>query len=258
MKYLIERQLKWAERHEVSYEELRHIERKLLEVDPHHVPKYARYYVSAFERPDVLVVSNKKPTQLKLFKWGLMSNKMKNYEEAVKSVTKYRTANARGEEMFEKRLYREAAANRRCIVLIDGFFEYHHHNNKAYPFHIYPRDEESMLLGGIYEEYLNRETGEVIPSVSVITTKASPKMTVLHNNPKLPEPRMPLILDDENLDKWLYDTEEAKKLVKPYPDGKLNFKSVPQLTGKNGVGDTERAVEEVIYPELEETYKKIA
>ena len=70
-----------------------------------------------------------------------------------------------------------------------------------------------MPVAGLWDEWTDRETGELLHSFSVVTTKANALMSKIHNNPKLPEPRMPLILHEGKEDEWLQkiDKEEDQK-----------------------------------------------
>lgn len=77
-------------------------------------------------------------------------------------------------------------------------------------------------------------------------------MSVIHNNPKLPEPRMPLILDEDMEDAWLNlsGMSVLSELAVSLPDEKLEAYTVQKLKGSNAVGNTEAASQKYIYPEL--------
>jgi putative SOS response-associated peptidase YedK len=80
-------------------------------------------------------------------------------------------------------------------------------------------------------------------------------LSKIHNNPKLNEPRMPLILEGGSIQKWLNLSEEQNALLKevcvPFSDEELQAHSVGKLRGKNAVGPGPEAIEEVKYEELE-------
>lgn len=113
------------------------------------------------------------------------------------------TLNARGETIFEKPSFRTSAKNHRCIIYVAGFYEHHHYNNKTYPFFIYRKDAQPMALAGLWSEWKNPDTGGRLNTFSIVTTKGNKMMARIHNNPKLKEPRMPVILPSELEDEWL-------------------------------------------------------
>ncbi len=140
--------------------------------------------------------------------WGFLPNGVKNLEAAERFWNGYKdekgkwntgfiTLNAMGEELFEKRLYQDAALNRRCIVFVDGFYEWHHFfpigrkgqrlkTPTKYPHHIFLKDNPLpfFMMAGIWNlwkhEEVNNETGEIetiiTPTFAVVTTKANALM----------------------------------------------------------------------------------
>jgi putative SOS response-associated peptidase YedK len=55
-----------------------------------------------------------------------------------------------------------------------------------------------MALAGLWEEWVDRESGEIIHSTTIVTTHGNALMQKIHNNPKADGPRMPVILPREN------------------------------------------------------------
>ena len=92
-------------------------------------------------------------------------------------------------------------------------------------------------------------------TVSIVTTRANPLMSRVHNNPKMSEgPRMPLILPKENEVEWLTlsisDAKDLEHLTQPFDDSLLEAYTVPKLKGKQAVGNTEKAITKYDYQEL--------
>jgi putative SOS response-associated peptidase YedK len=81
-------------------------------------------------------------------------------------------------------------------------------------------------------------------------------MERIHNNPKIKEPRMPVILPSELEDKWLQpthndlDIEAIQALLQKYPEGELVAYPVAKLRGKEYQGNVKGISDEVSYPEL--------
>lgn len=115
----------------------------------------------------------------------------------------YTTLNARGETIFEKTSFRESAKHNRCIFYVDGFYDHHHYNGNTYPFFDYRKDNEPLALAGLWSEWINPDTKGSINTFSIVTTNGNPMMAKIHNNLKLKEPRMQVILPLELEDKWL-------------------------------------------------------
>lgn len=244
IKTKLETQLKRAKHYnnEAWIAELENELKPYLENDYHHV--------SGFTHPTVLIYTCDKPYKPQAFQWGLVPYWVK--DEKQKQQLWNKTINARCETIFEKPSFKKAASDQRCLVYVDGFYEHHHYKGKTVPFYIYRHDGKPMVLGGLFDSWLNTETGEQIQTFSVVTTKANGLMSKIHNNPKLIEPRMPLILsDDESADKWLavgLKTESSlKDLFMPLPDDVLSAHAVAPIRGKNALGNVSSVSDEVFY-----------
>ncbi|PLX18768.1 MAG: SOS response-associated peptidase [Marinilabiliales bacterium] len=214
-----------------------------------------KYNASGFAHPDIIAYSNEKPHEPVLFTWGLIPSWAKTEKDAKNIWNK--TINARGETLFEKPSFRDAATHKRCIIPVNGFYEHHHHKGNKYPFYIKRKDNEPVNLAGIWSEWTNQETGEFFQTCSVVTTKANTMMAKIHNNPKLNEARMPIILTDGKEDAWLQtvgkkmDQEVLQQFLIPFPEQKLKAYTVRKLSGKDSPGNVPEASEEYVYDELE-------
>jgi putative SOS response-associated peptidase YedK len=238
-------------RHLQDMEEARRLEEAL----HHYEGQVLFHHVSGFDHPKLVVFTGQEPFVPKLFTWGLVPSWVKDRDQAAKLWNQ--TLNARGETIFDKPAFRGSARNKRCVVYLDGFYEHHHANKRTYPHFIRLKDGEPFAVAGLWEEWVDRNTGEVLRTFAIVTSPANELMARIHNNPKLEEgPRMPLILPDELVDQWLrpvqdeLDEQRIKELVKPYPAEEMMAHTVCQLRGKQGVGNTAEACAEHVYPEL--------
>ncbi|RZT00193.1 SOS response-associated peptidase [Aquimarina brevivitae] len=204
--------------------------------------------------PRLLVYTNEAPEYPVVSQWGLIPFWSKSLEDGKKFWNN--TLNARGETIFEKPSFRDAAKYKRCLVYLDGFYEHHHYKGKTYPFYIYRKDQEPMALAGLWSEYVDKETGELLHTFSIVTTTGNELLTKIHNNPKLKEPRMPVILPDQLADQWLLEYQDAlgqkalEELLQPYPSEELEAYTVDRLRGKEYMGNQEEITEKVTYEEL--------
>jgi len=213
------------------------------------------YYETGFNHPDIPVITNRQPNQIQLYGWGLIPFWVKDPKQAVDLSN--RTLNARGEDMFQKPSFRNAAQNKRCLILVDGFFEYHWHKGSSYPFYIKMKNEEPMLLAGLWETWHYKEEDMVRNTCSIVTTRANSLMEYIHNKPKgSEESRMPVIVPEGLEEKWLMDVKdqidkhEIQDLIRPFDETWLESYTVHRLKGKEGVGNSPKAVVQLTYPEL--------
>jgi putative SOS response-associated peptidase YedK len=151
-----------------------------------------RYHVGAFENVKLPVITNHDPDQIQLFKWGLIPFWVKDEKTAIE--LKDRTVNARSETIFEKPAFRSSAGKKHCLVITDGFFEWRYYNGKNYPYYIKLKDREVFSIAGLWDRWVNKDSGKEIYSYTIITTEANPLMAKIHNKKK----RMPVILDKKN------------------------------------------------------------
>lgn len=212
------------------------------------------YQLSGFSHEKVFIYTNKAPEVPIHSVWGLIPSWVKSEEQKVKLWNS--TLNARGESIFEKPAFRDAAKHSRCVLHVDGFYEHHYFKSKNYPYLIQRVDMEPISFGGLFSEWLDKFTGEIINSFSIVTTRGNELLSKIHNNPKMTEPRMPLILNEKDEEMWLQnETSEAfykeiSSLIKPNTEFELKAHTVHRLNGKESLGNTPEAMEEFIYPEL--------
>ena len=237
--YLTKRQLDYAKRYGDS-EDLADIKSRLP----------AAYAVNGFQFPKIPLITEKNGWQA--FEWGLIPEWVKSDKNAYEIRSK--TLNARGESIFEKPAFKDAAQNRRCLVVVDGFFENHHEGNRVIPYFICHKEAQPLSLGGLWSEWEN-EQGVFRHTVSIVTTQANSRMEFIHNNPKVRArggARMPLILPRENEQAWLDSSlkqDEVRRLILPFSERFLQDYTVRPLSGKSSPGNTPSALEKYIFPD---------
>jgi putative SOS response-associated peptidase YedK len=241
----LEAQLKRAKRSNNEFA-IREIEEKLkpyLDLPLNHV--------SGFDHPKMLIYPSESSFSPKVATWGLVPFWTKN--EADKNLIWQKTLNAKAETLFEKPAFKEVAKNKRCLIYIEGFYEHHFHNGKAFPHFVKHKNEEPLVLAGIYDDWLNNVNHNMLKSFSIITTVGNELMTKIHNNPKLSGPRMPLVLDEELAEKWLSPNPKNIEAVLQYrPIENLVAYPVKPIKGKRASGNVSTASSPHYYPELEE------
>jgi len=200
------------------------------------------YYFSAFELPELPVIQSEDPETINLLKWGLIPFWVR--DEKAASKIRLKTINARMESIREKPSYREAVKSRRCLVLCRGFYEWETRGKEKIPYYIYLDGEVPMAMAGLYENWTNRETGELVKTFTIITTAANPMMEKIHNTKK----RMPMILPADSEKAWIdaeLPVERACEFLKPVPEKKMRAHTISRLITARGV---DKNVPELIEP----------
>lgn len=150
---------------------------------------------NGFTFPKTPIITNAEPQIIQHFNWGLIPSWSKD-----NSIRAY-TLNARIETITEKPSFKNYIKNR-CLILADGFYEWKWLDSKGknkQKYLITLPNEELYAYAGIYSEYTDQQTGEIINSYSIVTTEANALMSEIHNIKK----RMPIILKPEDENNWL-------------------------------------------------------
>lgn len=131
--------------------------------------------------------------------------------------------------------FRNAIRKRRCIIPADAFIEGPEKEKLSKPFVVYLNDKKRPFgLAGIYEDWTNKETGEVIRTFAIITTTATKLLQEIGHH------RSPVILDTENENTWLdekADLGEVTQCLHPYDDSQMNAYPISPAIKKPGVNE---------------------
>lgn len=170
-----------------------------------------QYHVNAFNYPKFPIITESDEVQV--FNWGLIPywTKDRNSADEIKRMT----LNARADTIFEKPSFREPIMKKRCLIPSTGYFEWRHEAKKKIPYFIFLKDEPIFSMAGIYDSWLDKETGEEKRTFSIITTDANPLTDYIHNT----KHRMPAILSKEEEEIWLdasLSKTDIESLLNPY------------------------------------------
>ena len=97
--------------------------------------------------------------------------------------------NARAETALERRTFRESVLHRRCVIPARHFYEWDSDKNKVIFFR---EDRPVLFMAGFYNRF--QDGARFI----ILTTEANASVGPVHN-------RMPLVLDEGELEDWVYD-----------------------------------------------------
>ncbi|MBL7967323.1 MAG: SOS response-associated peptidase [Prolixibacteraceae bacterium] len=244
VKALLRSQLKRAKRH-ADEQAIQEIQLQLFELGVTDL-----FQVSGFAHPKMLIYTDAQSLP-EVATWGLVPHWVKDEQGKIQLWNS--TLNARGETIFEKASFRDAAKSKRCLIYLDGFYEHHHLGGKTFPFFISRKDGEPFAVAGLWAEWTDRQNKSKLITFSIVTTRANQLIARIHNNPKLEGPRMPVILPEELTDHWLnpaLSQNEATELLLPFDEDFLTAHTVARIAGKESKGNVPEASEEVEYPEL--------
>jgi putative SOS response-associated peptidase YedK len=170
--------------------------------------------------------------ELVVGQWGLIPPGCKEHIPKNKDGKRLSTSNARGEEVHWKLGYRDAwKKGQRCIIPASSFFEPNWESGVHIPWRFKRADGALWGLAGIWNVWIDPQTGEWWESYSMMTLNADahPLMSRLHKpvvDPKtkiaLPlahqDKRSVIPLEAHEFELWLAGTvEEAKTLLKLTP-----------------------------------------
>jgi putative SOS response-associated peptidase YedK len=155
---------------------------------------------------DVLAIRHGR--RLSSLRWGLIPSWAKDAKIG------YSTINARADSVATKPAFRSAFKNRRCLVLADGFYEWHTEGKRKQPFLFDVDGGQAFAFAGLWEARQGIET------CSLITTDANELVREVHD-------RMPAILDPSAYDAWLDPAAvDVARLLVPFEAGRMTARPV--------------------------------
>ncbi|HEY9278378.1 MAG TPA: SOS response-associated peptidase family protein [Methylotenera sp.] len=140
------------------------------------------------------------------------------------------TYNARSETVHEKPSYRRAWKERRFgLVLVESFYEPNWESGKAVRWCIRRSDSQPAALASIWERFVDRETGEIIFSFSMLTINADGHEIMKHFHRPEDERRSVVVLDESEYQPWLHaDHELARGMLDLATSGFLVSEAEPR------------------------------
>jgi len=125
-----------------------------------------------------------------------------------------------GKGIINKPSFRNSIRHKRCLVIADAFIEGSEIEKLNKPYLVYLKNHERpFAFAGIYDDWTDPSTGEIITTYAIITTVANSLIQ------KIPHHRSPVILHKKYENTWL--NEEAPltditRLLQPYPSDEMN------------------------------------
>jgi len=209
------------------------------------IPKEHRYtdrYAGITPKPtynaapsQLLPVMPTQSNKVEFFNWGLLPTWAKDIKTA-------QPINARAESLITNPLFRSLLSNKRCLVPADGFYEWQVQSMpqidlfgnsvtskgkpKKQPYRIALKNDDLFSFAGLWDEWIDKNTGEVLKTFTIITTEANDLMRPIHD-------RMPVILTPDAEELWLDEHETDKNLLldllRPYDAKEMKAYPISEL-----------------------------
>lgn len=170
---------------------------------------------------EILAVAASKEGARRLgtFKWGLVPSWAKDPSIGNRMI------NLRAETVSEKPSFRRTLAKHRCIIPVDGFYEWKSmgKGRKKQPFYVRSRDGTVLALAGLWEAWKEKDKAgddDWLRTCTIITTEPNQLLAPIHD-------RMPVVLPPDSWDTWLDrgndDVEALAALLLPAPEDLLEL-----------------------------------
>lgn len=125
-----------------------------------------------------------------LLHWGLIPSWAKD------AAIGYKLSNARSETAAEKPSFRHAFYTQRCLVPVDGWFEWKRDGRHKQPYYHHRPDNKVIWLAGLWEHWINPQDQQTVLSFTLLTRDAAGAAAHIHD-------RMPVCLNPNRMALWL-------------------------------------------------------
>lgn len=215
----------------------------------------ANYNVSAGDKAPIITSAAPQKIQLSHFGFTPSFAAKKTYILNARAEGDHNVENrpdftgAKG--IIKKPYFRKAIRSQRCLVLADAFIEGTTANKLDEPYLVYLKDKNRpFAFAGIYDEWLDSNSGEQYHSFAIITCPPNKLMT------KIGHHRMPVILPPDYYNEYLnldVPLSDVTSLLQRFPADQMNaYKISPAIKSpKNNAKEFIEPVSEWIQPEKE-------
>ena len=118
-------------------------------------------------------------------------------------------------------MFKAPFQKRRCLIPATGFYEWKSQDNKKIK-HFISIDNKLFFMAGLYWFFKDKNNENVLlPAFTILTTEANSKIMSIHN-------RMPVIIDEDNIEKWLLSSnyDELNTMLRPANSDKTYISKV--------------------------------
>jgi putative SOS response-associated peptidase YedK len=140
--------------------------------------------------PAFVVVQREERRAITAYNWGLIPH----WADSPKVAS--RMFNARAETLTASPAFRDALLRKRCLVPVDGFYEWRREGSERQPYSIGRADGRPLVLAGLWAGWRDPATETIRRTFTIVTTTPNDTMATIHD-------RMPVMLDDDHWHAWL-------------------------------------------------------
>ena len=177
-----------------------------LDVRDSRLSNYPRRWNGAPSQEFLVIRQNHKNGErsLDLLKWGLIPHWCKDPKGGRKPI------NAKSETVAHLPTFREAYLTRRCILPVDGFYEWCATKQGKQPYAIAMKDRSQFGIAALWENWKDPTTAEWVRTFVILTTPSNDLVNRIHD-------RMPAILKPAEYERWLGLEPDPHDLLVPFP-----------------------------------------
>ena len=159
--------------------------------------------------------------RLEAMRWGLIPPWARDKSIGAK------LANARAETIDEKPSFRQPFRRQRCLLPVDGYYEWESRPGGKQPVYYSMRDGDLFCLAGLWETWTTPEQNDEpeLPGLGQAQAETLCTFTVITTTPnrlaKRVHDRMPVIVHPADYGNWLSPESKAadlKRLLRPFDD----------------------------------------
>ena len=185
------------------------------------LPPVPNYNVCPTDMVHIVTGGAEGGRRLRAMRWGLVPHWYKTATAGPLLI------NARAETLAEKPAFRDAARQRRGLIIASGFYEWTKDAEGGRdPWYIFRRDGAPLAFAALWQDW-RAPGGETIPTCAVVTTGANEKMQAIHH-------RMPVVLESPDWPLWLGEAGKgAATLMRAAEQDVLGWYRVSRAVNSN-------------------------
>ncbi len=187
--------------------------------------------------------------RVRLMRWGLVPPWAKETEDGGPDLKGAPLLiNARSDKVTSSPAFRSSAKSKRCLVPMDGWYEWRGEKGAKTPFYMYAGDGEPLFMAGLWTTWRPKgapKGSAPLLSCTIITTDAAAQLADIHD-------RMPLTISEPDWDRWLDpDAPIDEGLLRGHGDlDRIEIREVSKLV--NSVRNNGPELIEPVSPEAEQ------
>jgi putative SOS response-associated peptidase YedK len=145
------------------------------------------------------------------------------------------TFNARAETVETQPFFRDPFKRMRCLIPVSGYYEWRNTPTGKQPYYFTARDgSPALTVAGLWDEWKNRQSGEVLKSCTMIITDANDFVRDVHD-------RMPVLLAEKDFEPWLSGAA-GLEVLRPAPNGLLARWPVSKRVNSSRASDDDESL----------------